>query len=274
MDEDLVIFCEYLRIKLLLKFPYTERRSYQQRNSHRHRTPLLRQVDTGTITGTAEDDDSGTGTGTGMDTVTGTEAEVDEEPNPELNTKSTEALIVLKPAQTGDSSRFFRGLFLQGLFGGAGGLAGLAGGGGSNGSGNSNIPYIIVNVPSNITNVNQNNLNNTGGGTTTTTPAPGSRRQVIYQSIPFPDTTQVYEQRRTTRPENQANAQNFILSPSNQLVPVYLPPEVQALMQSSVFPNAVEQPKRKQLKKKNNKHQNNINLFSAFANNFRRTQFL
>ncbi|XP_018798553.1 PREDICTED: uncharacterized protein LOC108974904 [Bactrocera latifrons] len=255
-----------------------EHRRYQQHRNRRHRTPLLRQVDTGTITGTAEDDDSGTGTDAGMDTVTGTATEADEESNSEFNRKSTETLIVLKPAHSGDSSRMFRGLFLQGLFGGTGGLAGLLGNGGNNGSGFSNVPYIIVNVPSNITNINQNSLNNTVGGTTTTTTttaAPASRRQVIYQSIPFPDTTQYeqYEQRRS-RPENQATPQNFILSPSNRLVPVYLPPEVQALMQSSFVPNGVKQPKRKQVKKKPNKYQNNVNRFSAFANNFRRIEFL
>ncbi|XP_018798556.1 PREDICTED: uncharacterized protein LOC108974907 [Bactrocera latifrons] len=247
-------------------------RRYQQHRNRRHRTPLLRQVDTGTITGTAEDDDGGTGTGTAMDTVTGTAAEADEEPNAALKRKSTETLIVLKPAQTGDSSRMFKGFFLKKLLGGS------SDGTANSGSGYSNMPYIIVNVPTNITNVNQNSLNNTVGATnatTTTTAAPASRRQVIFQPIPFPDTTQYeqYEQRRS-RPENQATPQNFILSPSNRLVPVYLPPEVQALMQSSFVPNSVKQPKRKQLKKKVNKYQNNVNPFSAFGHNFRRIEFL
>lgn len=248
-----------------MKTAYTEHRSYQQRRSLKHETPLLRQVDTGTVTGTADDDVSGTGTGTGMDTATGTAAEPEEEPNPELDTKSTEALIILKPAQAGDSSRMFKGFFLKTLLGGGGG-----------GSGHANIPYIIVNVPNNITNINQNSLNNTVTATTTTTtttPAPAARRQMFYQSIPFPESMQVYEQ-RGSKPENQAHPQNFILSPSNQLVPVYLPPEVQALMQTSVSPYDVEQPKRRQLKPKNHKYQNNVNPFSAFANNFRRIQFL
>ncbi|XP_054087746.1 uncharacterized protein LOC128922146 [Zeugodacus cucurbitae] len=250
-----------------------EQRSYQQRHTLRYHRPLLRQVETGTVTGIADEDDSGTGTGTGtgMDTATGTAAEAEEEPHPEMDTKASEALIVLKPAQTGDSSRMFKGFLLKALLGGAGG-------GNNGGSGYSNIPYIIVNVPNNITNINQNSLNNTAAAeptTTTTTPAPpGGRRQVFYQAVPFPEPTQVYEQRRS-KPENQAHPQNFILSPSNQLVPVYLPPEVQALMQSSVVPYSDEQPNRGQLKKKkNHKLQTNVNPFSAFANNLRRIQFL
>ncbi|XP_054730563.1 uncharacterized protein LOC129239235 [Anastrepha obliqua] len=233
--------------------------------------PLLRNMDYGTIIGTADDVDTGTGTGmnidagtgtgTGTGTVTGTGSGTGSAIDPDLenDTKPADSLVVIKPTQSKDSSRMFKGFLLRAL------LGPISGG---SGNGYSGTPYIILNIPNNITNINQNNLTNTATTTTTTTTAAPATR-ILYQPLPF-SSPQNYDQRGSDT-ENEELFQNFMLSPNNQLIPVYLPPGVETLIQDNVVRPGFGQRRRGQTNQ--NYNSKPVNPFSAFTNNLKRIQY-
>ncbi|XP_067635578.1 uncharacterized protein [Eurosta solidaginis] len=241
---------------------------YKAPNNIERSVPLLRQANTeiSTENGTNDDDiAASTGTGTGTDMGPNTAPENNVSPNP------ADALVLINPTKADSTPRLLKGFLFHALMGSA------------NKGGQSSVPYIIVNVPNNITNINQNNLNNSRPvpitapiTTPITTPITspitvpaGTRRRVYYEPAPIPQNPQVYHQRRSKPKAEEDYAQNFIRSPSNQLLPVFLPPEIQNLMTNrNVVRRRGGQRKRVQNQKQN------LNLFAAFADSLRRIQYL